>query len=353
MMDHRFILHIGRHKCGTTSLQRFLSGNIEQLKLNGYYYPRSAQDETDGAHHYLPRYFINRTRADLDKVDFELLKSKYEEFIQEINEVDIPVLLSSEAFQKVDPLKLPEVFARGNTQIIIYIREQVDYLMACYSQEIHEGRVTRSHQHYADSFSPDYAKFLQPWEERFGAQNISVRIFGKSDLKNGDIVSDFVDVLKIADERGFSYPELRSNPSIGGNLLYFKRLLNQTSISDDTLRRTYGVWQGLAVTNDKFRTKPKFSKQFVQRIRNRFEKSNEIIREKYFPDREVLFEYVTYEDELLAVEEADVLRDIWEILKFVEERRGVLVHELLGKLIFEYRTDERIGDLFNDFSKEL
>jgi hypothetical protein len=225
--------------------------------------------------------------------------------------------------------------------------------MACYSQEVHEGRVTRSHQRYADSFSPDYAKFLQPWEDRFGMQNISVRIFGKSDLKNGDIVSDFMDLLKIVDKTGFTYPEFRSNPSIGGNLLYFKRLLNQVGISEDQQRRTYGVWQGLAATNEKFRTKPQFSRKFVERIRSRFEESNEIMRQKYFPNRDVLFDCAPLDVQLCAMEEADVLRDIWEILKFAEERRGVLVHELLGKLIFEYSTTQKVGDLFNDFLEEL
>jgi hypothetical protein len=184
-------------------------------------------------------------------------------------------------------------------------------------------------------------------------ENISVRIFDKSDLKNGDIISDFMDVLQIRENAGFSYPETRSNPSIGGNLLYFKRLLNQTSIPDDQLRRTYRVWQRLAAKNEKFRSKPQFPKQFVERIRAKYEKSNELVRKKYFPNREVLFRYAPCEDEIYAAEEAEVLRDIWEILMFMGYRDDVHVHEFLGKLIFEYRTDQKIVDLFNDFSKEL
>ncbi len=353
MMGQCFVLHIGRHKCGTTSLQRFLSKNTEQLKRYGYYYPLSAQDQVDGAHHHIPRYLANRTRINADKAAMELHKAHYEDFLLEIKDVDIPVLLSSEGFQKVNPLELPEIFVQGSTRIVIYIREQVDYLAASYSQEVHEGRATRSYQSYAGSFSPDYAKFLEPWEERFGEKNITVRIFGKSDLKDGDVISDFMDALEIVENAGFSYPKISSNPSIGGNLLYFKRLLNQTSISDELLRQTYGVWSGLAVKNEKFRRKPQFPKQFVERIRARFEQSNEIVRKKYFPKRESLFQYVPFENQFYSAEEDDVFRDIWEILKFLETRRGALVHDLLGKLIFEYSTDQKIGDLFNDFANEL
>ena len=353
MMSQSFVLHIGRHKCGTTSLQRFLSKNTEELTRRGYYYPRSARDDVDGAHHDIPRYLANRTRVNADTAVLQLQQTRYEDLLQEINDVDIPVLLSSEGFQKVNPLELPEIFVRGSTRIIIYIREQVDYLAASYSQEVHEGRATRSYQSYAGSFSPDYAKFLEPWEERFGEQNITVRIFGKSDLKNGDVVADFMDALKIGENAGLSYPEMPSNPSIGGNLLYFKRLLNQTSISDELLRQTHGVWSGLALHNEKFRRKPQFSKQFVERIRAKFEESNEIVRNKYFPKREALFQYLPFENQLYSAEEDDVFRDIWEILKFLEIRRGVLMYDLLGKLIFEYSTDQKIGDLFNDFSNEL
>lgn len=351
-MSQSFILHIGRHKCGTTSLQHFLSGNMEQLKRSGFYYPRSMQHKTDGAHHSLARYLRNRTRNYSDETKARIQKSQYEDFLHEIQDVDIPVLLSSEGFQKLNPFELPDIFGQGSTRIVVYIREQVEYLKACYSQEVHEGRVTRSHQIYANSFSPNYAKFLEPWEERFGVENISVRIFGKSDLKNGDIVSDFMNVLNIGGNAGFSYPKIRSNPSIGGNLLYFKRLLNQTSISDDQLRQTYNMWQRLAVKNKRFRSKPRFSKRFVEHVRAKYSESNEIIRKRYFPMREVLFECEPIEDQYYAAEESDVLRDIWEILKFVENRRGELVYELLGKLIFEYSTNQKITDLFNDFSNE-
>lgn len=352
-MGQSFVLHIGRHKCGTTSLQRFLSKNMEQLQRNGLYYPLSAQDGVDGAHHDVPRYLANRTRVNADTAAMQLQKSRYEDLLEEIKDIDLPVLLSSEGFQKVNPLELPEIFVQGSTRIIIYIREQVDYLAASYSQEVHEGRATRSYQSYAGSFSPDYAKFLEPWEERFGQQNITVRIFGKTDLKNGDVISDFMHVLNIGDDAGFSYPKVSSNPSIGGNLLYFKRLLNQTSISDELLRQTYGVWSGLAVQNEKFRRKPQFSKQFVERIRAKFEGSNEIVRKKYFPQREALFQYEPFENQFYSAEDDDVFRDIWEILKFLETRRGALVHNLLGKLIFEYSSDQKIGDLFNDFANEL
>src|SRR5690606_19912977 len=93
----RLILHIGRHKTGTTRLQFFLDKHAEELRRLGACYPltgREAPTERERtAHHQLALLLFNRDSAGL-----EALQPK---FRAETAPFDL-VVLSSEAFQNID-----------------------------------------------------------------------------------------------------------------------------------------------------------------------------------------------------------------------------------------------------------
>ncbi len=91
------ILHIGRHKSGTTSLQKSFWGNRDVLQKNGIYYPSSSRREC--AHHLFSEelHQDNVLEQGLEKIIKSDVINYLMEEIQKNNSDTI--LLSSEGFQ--------------------------------------------------------------------------------------------------------------------------------------------------------------------------------------------------------------------------------------------------------------
>ena len=62
-MNAKVVLHIGRHKTGTTSIQKFLHANSDELKSYGLYYPKNTYPNKF-AHHDLVK--------DISRYDYRL-----------------------------------------------------------------------------------------------------------------------------------------------------------------------------------------------------------------------------------------------------------------------------------------
>lgn len=92
----RLILHIGRHKSGTSSIQHWLKRNNDLLSTNGILYPKSFRKGV--AHHNLVD-ILDPRRSGAADLDFAA-----NQILREVTEEDT-IILSSEAFQNVNDLR--------------------------------------------------------------------------------------------------------------------------------------------------------------------------------------------------------------------------------------------------------
>ena len=97
----KLILHIGRHKTGTTAIQRFLYGNPELLRANGYCYPDHGA--IGFGHHDIAGALIKKN-MELSEISDNEAVNKIRELIAGLvkGKKGIPII-SSEAFQNCDP----------------------------------------------------------------------------------------------------------------------------------------------------------------------------------------------------------------------------------------------------------
>lgn len=203
------VIHIGRHKSGTSALQDMLFSSKELLEKEGWYYPATGMKNI--AHHGLAHYFIEKQKG-LLPADPGILRKLEEEISDKEN-----VIISSEAFQNITkPEKIKLSFEKHSVKIIVYIREQVEYLLSAYAQAIHARKVTDSIDLFEKTFHADYEVFLKKWENIFGKENIIVRVYNRGSLIDGDIIHDFFDVTGLGFMKdSYVVGDKERNPSIG------------------------------------------------------------------------------------------------------------------------------------------
>lgn len=211
------VLHIGRHKSGTSSLQHWLFSNREHLKKDGFLYPMSGLYGRV-AHHELA-WALHPKMLDLKKARHIAAGIKKEASSDDI------VILSSEAFQNLASVDAVLEFTstlgipRSSIQVVCYLREHIDYAMSAYRQAIQNQTAIISFVDYATSFR-DLSPFFSRWRE-VGALTISW--FSRDTLASGNVIEDFCKKVGIISG---DYSMENKNVSIGGNLLVCKLASN-------------------------------------------------------------------------------------------------------------------------------
>lgn len=219
----RVVLHIGRHKCGTSSLQQFLTEGREALLNSGFLYPRAG---TGGkiAHHVLARELnprLSPTSAASENLLNQIMLEKRDRKIHTI-------IFSSEALQNISDLaRLRAALAllgARDVSVVCYFREQVDYAISAFRQFIHANSAMIGFQEYAKRFQ-DMGDFITKWS---GVGHLMASWLDRERLQDGDVVADFCQRVKLPIAPG---SRIERNPSIGGSLLYFKLIANKLNES--------------------------------------------------------------------------------------------------------------------------
>ncbi|MCJ9430780.1 hypothetical protein [Kordiimonas marina] len=263
----KLYLHIGRHKCGTSTLQHFLCGSETELAAHGFVYPVALR--TPVAHHPLAHFYNPRAGQPGDN-DAEAAAAVHA-FWQDVKAAPKSIV-SSEALQNLDPATLVRDLADFDLTIIVYLREPLDYLLSAYAQRVKGGGGTETLDAFIDRFRPDYRDFLMRWQAAFPAAELKVRAFERSGLVGQDIRRDFLHCLGLtaAEAETFSYPDTDSNVSIGGPLLEFMRRINLRGRPDGLLHHSlYQAVQKLAALYPEYRTRPVVPARLQEEIRDR------------------------------------------------------------------------------------
>lgn len=278
---NRVILHIGRHKTGTTAIQKFLFENPDLLQSQNYFYPDFGI--RGFGHHELGAPLTRKSLRESNKVAEDIVKDMRVRLRQSTQIDNAVTIISSESFQLCDPNTVRSLFSDSDVQVVVYLREQVSYVLSSYAQRIHATDYTGTlTEYYSSSFTKDYAQFLAEWESAF-PESVSPRIYEKSDLIENNVVVDFCDSVL-----GLDYSEVaqrnftsNANPSLTKDLLEYKLLVNrQSPVSGESAKLLYNGLAQLALTDDS--GKIEITNGLVKEINKRFKKSNKEVARKYF-----------------------------------------------------------------------
>jgi hypothetical protein len=248
-MEKKLILHIGRAKTGTTAIQGALTASRLSLRESGICYPvtggqnlqiHAPFDHRLNRDHHTIANSCNKNFVFSQEVDVRQLKIAFEAEISGYDEV----IVSSEGFQNItDPELFKSFFpSRPSSNCdklgvcyeihtICYLREFLSVARSAFSQHAQASSLfctySQFFQHYA---SLNFRKFEEIWRDvsctvEFASYHNAVR------LPKG-IVSDFE--RRIGHELESPTDTLSRNPSISGNLLVFKLLINKLNLHSET-----------------------------------------------------------------------------------------------------------------------
>lgn len=229
MQNHILLFHVGMHKTGTTSLQRFLYDNDAVLRKYGWAYPDIYSDNYST--------FCNGKKLFWRERDL----ARWENIKKELQNYNI--IVSCEAYWRavhklLEALSIAQTFC-NNIKVIVYLRRQDRAVESMYNQQV---KVRSEHGSIIDymnkrsMWSTDYLNTLDIISDKIGRENVIVRVYEKEQFEGerNDIFSDFICSLPDGpvslnwDE--LLFPE-KQNLSLSGNILEIKKICN--SIYED------------------------------------------------------------------------------------------------------------------------
>lgn len=289
-------VHIGTEKTGTTSIQEYLASNRNKLLVQGYLYP-VAPGKTN--HLGLTCYALDdrtfeMTRrtcgvtkpADVAGFRLRLLTELEKEIGQSTASM---VIFSNEHLSsrlrtnaEIRRLKsLCERIAR-TTKVIVYLRNQVDFLVSRYIESV-KGGGTQPFPFPSGSASKqmDYARLLAPWRDIFGMEHLIVRRFEPEAFHGGELVSDFG--AQIGFDALTFVPATRRNEAPDAQCVAFLREFNKhiphlTGGRRNPLRGRIVNYLEQISSVDKFAV----ARDIADAIEERFQDSNKKVSTEYF-----------------------------------------------------------------------
>jgi hypothetical protein len=285
-------LHIGLPKTGTSALQVFLASNVEALSRNNIIYPWARAVVANEQRITSGNGVLFAKTAFTAEEDAEVALQQLTQVMSEGRSV----LLSSEFFadwQRDRITKLHELATRSGyqTKVIVYLREQSDYIIAAYFQLLKrrpgvidkDGASLREfvERTLGRNLFLDFDALLQMWASVVGRENITVRARVANDL-----MRDFLRALDISNDEGFDFnvSDINVTPrpqemKIRALLGVFEPTLRTSDVYLNVLSRLYATTGKRSVDNHNFMIDP----DIVQEIQLKFQGSNERMCQQWFP----------------------------------------------------------------------
>lgn len=177
------VLHIGRNKAGSTSIQDFCQAHRGELLGRGVDYVL----------------FGHLADSRPDTPGFR----GFDELAAYVRDHPGPRRLVSNEFMFGWPDEYTESAAAAlaglDVEILAYLRPYDDWLVSAYAEETRQGMNTRDIDTYADGLAPRVSAWphLRKWGECFGWGRLQVRAFDRRMLQGGDLISDFAQALAL------------------------------------------------------------------------------------------------------------------------------------------------------------
>lgn len=247
MIEKKFdvcYLHIGIEKTGSTTIQRYLEHNRDELLKQGHYYPKCLGPRR-GSHYYIVVYCRHddvfddlrlnsgvTNKNELQKFRENLVKEMSQEFslVDKVNALHVSTenchsrLLGIETIECVKDLLSPWV---EEFKVIVYLRPQHEVALSLYSTAMKLGGDIKNPfpNVEADNHYYNYYVFLKKWEKVFGKNNLLLRRFGKNYFYNQDLIDDYLHVTQVSKNNLFNIK--KENESLSPEALEFLGQLNK------------------------------------------------------------------------------------------------------------------------------
>lgn len=226
------VIHIGLKKCGSASLQAFLSENELALEQFSIAYPKVGRVDRRAHHNFAFEIQHHPLR-------FKAYRGRLSQCAEYWRSSPHHVMvLSSEVFEDTEArqavrLRKRLLKARGTEEFRIYLilRDLVDLMPSSYAQKVKyafnefdfdsffASRIAARRVHYFDT--------ARRWADAFDWQNLQVRVLESAHLLNGDLIDDFLQVC--GSTAAAANPELKmpgiQNASPGWRVLEATRAL--------------------------------------------------------------------------------------------------------------------------------
>ena len=299
-----FVIHVGTHKTGTTTLQRFAASNRAELRHRGLWYPSYSEIGLFDhyAHHHLAFALAKEARARLSDTEAR----KFVEYVDKSRKSNETVLISAEPLYRLTLglnekthkwrsssapywdardqfiAKMREAFPFDDAQILICLRRQDNFARSVYQERV---KVTK----FSDTFATflhkersifDYLGQVEAFARHF--PNVRIVTF-ESLVGTGDLHAAFFKLL----DADISFAENRpvTNVSLPIEFVEFKRLLNKTRIGRETADKIGKKLLGLAQKNalNPARNLDWLSFEDMMSFQGSFERDNERLRQRFAP----------------------------------------------------------------------
>lgn len=325
-MTHDLILHIGGNKTGSTAIQHFLWQNRDAMRRVGYLIPGLELDWTSivtGAH-------VGSLQNHLTQPDAKARITAVFEHLFASRPEQASILISAENLSNSgNATPFADVCNRFRTKVVLYIRRQDDLLASSWQQWYSKreidlnawlGRALKTIGHWQN--------VIKGWEEVAGPDSVVVRIYDRDEFRDGNIAKDFLDAIAVpteADAFNFSSDILNPTyrefitPLVAGNKNIFQ------DAHDDRFYQIIGDLTGDSYVGGK--PYSIFSQSQRDEIIAYYEKENQELCSKYFPDRERLFKPVDHKNYIYA-EATDIQKEQLRFLTHMVFELTKRIHSL-------------------------
>ncbi len=230
-------LHIGNPKTGTTSIQKTLAANSKRLEKKGIIYPlgpmsvsRRKFPSRQRTHRWLlllvepDRSKWPRTmRARISEADAAYaVRNAQKSFARLLKKVERSsaqrVILSTENLGSWDVQKLSQLMKLlapldAKYEILCYYRNPAKSYLAKLQQQVKASGSSHSFSKSVRSISRTHANYSAVFGD-----SVSIRLFDRGLLKDGDVVSDFLSAVGLDNQTIGSLPKVDANVSGPGEL---------------------------------------------------------------------------------------------------------------------------------------
>jgi len=300
--------HIGTIKTGTTSLQNFFHINRNLLvEYFNIYYPKVPGLQN---HTRLPLYAYSENVKELrirHKVNTEEELRQFRKGFEAKLQAELAphikagrnVLLSSEhlssrAVKDVEIKELLSLFKAFdvNYKVIVYLRRQDKMMLSTYSTWVKSGGRWQLNPNAYKNRRYNHLEMLNLWTSVVGKENMIVKVFEKTRMKNGDLFQDFSSVIGIANIKGLAIPKKEKlNSALDQEQIQFLTLFNKfvPSMNEGAPNKARGE---IISYLEEFSTDNKLdiTQEEKRKIYKHFESDNNKIAELYLSDGKPLFD---------------------------------------------------------------
>lgn len=187
----KIILHIGPHKSGTTSIQRFLHANARTLRWHGILYP---EPWDGGFNHHCVAYALKAPDQ------WRQAAARIGAILEQADASGIGTCVFSSEVLVEDPVPFDEIleaFAGHEIHVLAYIRRPDHQWASAFAELVRQEEARRSERIDEEPAPYDcgYSTVFPKWMSRFPPERMTIAPFDQRQWHRGRLALDFLHTI--------------------------------------------------------------------------------------------------------------------------------------------------------------